>query len=447
MREERFDDMLRDALAAAALEEFALSGPAPDWSPAYRRDRMRRLADPEKWYQARKRPVWRRALRQAACLLLVLLLSFGSLLAASPAVRAAVLGWLRELRGNEFSYTYQAPPAQTAPETPPPSPAGTAAVPAVPPDPAEAEPPALTAASTPSDAPEPAAPLETSPAALFSGKTTDWAPTWLPEGWGLSTCDTSASGFYELRALGGSYGDTQTTRTYRSGGRTFRFACFAPEDTEIIVNLKQVSVSDAYAPETVWGRPADFYAYSPLDTTWLFWEADGLLFELSGNLDRATLKQVAESVAVCTASLPDHQMGWTPEGAVEVREPVVLPGAVERVWASEAERYSVYWLYTAETVETPAGTPEEVTVNGVPGRYWVPTDPEGPGIRCLEGGGSGVSFDDSIPIRGPGEFYIPGDGQKGTLVWTDPATGVTHRLYGCLDRDSLLRMAESVTAK
>ena len=94
--------MLRLALMEANLERFrdALEGADRDWdwSPRYLRGRMRLLSDPFGWAKRMARPVWRRAARTAACVALACLVALGSLMAVSPAVRAAVLGWLHQVR-------------------------------------------------------------------------------------------------------------------------------------------------------------------------------------------------------------------------------------------------------------------------------------------------------------------------------------------------------------
>ena len=103
------EQMLRRALMEANLERFrdALEGADRDfgWSPRYLRQRMRLLADPFGWAKRMARPVWRRAARAAACVALACLVTLGGLMAVSPTVRAAVLGWLREITENGIFYT------------------------------------------------------------------------------------------------------------------------------------------------------------------------------------------------------------------------------------------------------------------------------------------------------------------------------------------------------
>lgn len=103
------EQMLRRALMEANLERFrdVLERADRDWnwSPRYLRQRMRLLADPFGWAKRMARPVWKRAARTAACAALACLVTLGGLMAVSPTVRAAVLGWLREITENGIFYT------------------------------------------------------------------------------------------------------------------------------------------------------------------------------------------------------------------------------------------------------------------------------------------------------------------------------------------------------
>mgnify|MGYP000014186409 FL=1 len=102
-----------DALLAAALAEACWQECRQDWeaeeeaafSPAYLSWRAALLADPFAWARRRLRPVWLRAVRAAACVVLALAVALGSLMAVSPTVRAAVLRWLREITGNFITYS------------------------------------------------------------------------------------------------------------------------------------------------------------------------------------------------------------------------------------------------------------------------------------------------------------------------------------------------------
>ena len=102
------EQLLRLALMEANLERFrdALEGAdrAYDWSPRYLRSRMRMRSDPFGWARRLARPAWRRAARTAACVLLASLVALGSLMAVSPTVRAAVLGWLHQVREDLVTF-------------------------------------------------------------------------------------------------------------------------------------------------------------------------------------------------------------------------------------------------------------------------------------------------------------------------------------------------------
>lgn len=97
----QFDEFLRQGLMGANLAQYegvlrGLPDWEPDFSPQYRRERMRLLADPWKWVRRRARPLWRRIARSAACIVLTSAVLFGALLAASPTVRAKVAQWVQE---------------------------------------------------------------------------------------------------------------------------------------------------------------------------------------------------------------------------------------------------------------------------------------------------------------------------------------------------------------
>lgn len=112
-----WDGLLRSALLEAQRLDWAeqLEGepPEPEFSPGYRRRRERLLRDPFAYGKRRARPLWRRALKTAACLLLAAGIALGGLLAASPTVRAWFWKMILEsseefsrftLAGEEFDF-------------------------------------------------------------------------------------------------------------------------------------------------------------------------------------------------------------------------------------------------------------------------------------------------------------------------------------------------------
>ena len=111
--------MLRRALMEANLERFRETLEAADrdwdWSARYLRQRMRMLSDPFGWARRMARPVWRRAARTAACVVLACLVTLGGLMAVSPAVRAAVLGWFHQVQEDLIVFIH---PDRAAAEVP-----------------------------------------------------------------------------------------------------------------------------------------------------------------------------------------------------------------------------------------------------------------------------------------------------------------------------------------
>lgn len=123
MDERTFDGLLRRALMDANLERFRdvldqADGMEPAFSNRYLRRRMQLLADPFRWARRTVRPLWKKALGSAACVLLACTVTLGALMAASPTVRAAVLHWLREISGSEMTYsTDRRPGAEDQPSS------------------------------------------------------------------------------------------------------------------------------------------------------------------------------------------------------------------------------------------------------------------------------------------------------------------------------------------
>lgn len=102
MTDQALDRMLRRVLLDAACqecEELSAQQPEHDFSPGFER-KMRKLI------RRADHPIRYRAVRAAACLLLAALLSGCTALAVSPEVRAAFVGWVREVSEGWFVYRY-----------------------------------------------------------------------------------------------------------------------------------------------------------------------------------------------------------------------------------------------------------------------------------------------------------------------------------------------------
>lgn len=102
------DHLIRQALLDAALADYGtadLPG-APSFSPKYLAWENKFLRNPIAFTQRALRPPWKTALRSAACFLLVVSLSFGSLMAFSPQARAWVTSWFTEWYEDHVTYRF-----------------------------------------------------------------------------------------------------------------------------------------------------------------------------------------------------------------------------------------------------------------------------------------------------------------------------------------------------
>ena len=110
MTESEFDALLRRALIDVIHEDYAdiLEG-EPDVPPhteKYLRRERKLLADPLGYVRRLARPVWKKALRMAACILLALATLFGSVMALSPSARAWVVRMYTEWRGHTTMFFF-----------------------------------------------------------------------------------------------------------------------------------------------------------------------------------------------------------------------------------------------------------------------------------------------------------------------------------------------------
>lgn len=96
MTEYRDNTLLRGLLLEAAAEDLdallAETGEV-DTTPRFRKSMAALVADPKGWAKRRQRPVWRRAARMAATILLACVLTLGILMLVSPKVYAAISQW------------------------------------------------------------------------------------------------------------------------------------------------------------------------------------------------------------------------------------------------------------------------------------------------------------------------------------------------------------------
>ena len=162
----------------------------------------------------------------------------------------------------------------------------------------------------------------------------------------------------------------------------------------------------------------------------LVWaDTEGNLFKLRGNLDQASLEQIANSVKeVGKDTLPEYDMKWTPAGSSKTSRNSVS-GLVKETW-KDADDVSFEWLYSRNDLACPARTPESVTVNGAKAKYW----------KGNPDGGFDINWGDE-------QSHVYTQEQKNLLVWTDSKANITFRIIGMMDKDEMIKMAESVVVK
>lgn len=257
-----------------------------------------------------------------------------------------------------------------------------------------------------------------------------YRPTWQAEGWGLASLSTDARGvkFASWNYLGD--GGTLSLTCANPVGGSYGFM---PGLADSVKNCQKINVQ---------GYQADLYA--DVNSYYLAWEnSDGILFTMRGP-DADILKQAAESVRPYTAEAAEYQLSWLPKGYTAFDRSAV-GSTVSEAWMKDG--MALTWMQTTGPVAVPEGAPETVTVGGVKARYWAAEEPyeeEG----TMEVNGETVR-DGSASVGGVSitSGTIPGvrSADVSTLVWT--SGGVSFRLQGAEDRDTLIRIAEGVTLK
>ena len=255
-------------------------------------------------------------------------------------------------------------------------------------------------------------------------------PTWLPEGFALNGVWVSPISTPNS-TVGWNY---EKDRKY-----LVSFTCYRPTEKPCGSGYGvEVDTAALLWAATVQGRSADFYQINNMAN--LVWEdSAGNLFWLESNLDQATLEKIASSVKeLKEKALPVYQMGWMPDGFLK-RNSTVTPQMVTERWerATQADgqpRISTQfrWYYSRGLQAAPAGTPETITIKGIQAQYWR-TDPNAE-PSTASAGETVISISTT-------------EAQMNTLLRTDPQTGITFRLLAPLDKDVMIRMAESISPK
>lgn len=113
MTEQELDLFMRNVLLdAIALDEETNTETIP-YTPSLHHQKQIKamLKDPLRWARDRKQPVWKRALKRVAVILLVISLAFGSLMVVSPTARATFIRWVTEWYETHITYRYAGPSA------------------------------------------------------------------------------------------------------------------------------------------------------------------------------------------------------------------------------------------------------------------------------------------------------------------------------------------------
>lgn len=451
MSDAQFDADLKAALLQAVLMDFAEPLAAqeeePDWSLPYRVQRKRMLENPNQWYRNTVRPVWKKVLRQAACLLLAATLALGSLMAVSPTVRAGVLNWLREFTGIAVVYRGVDTPPLTAPDK-------FGVVPfenteALPVEQSEEPPPASKQADTSAafNSEKTAAVTSDDTGAVVRvsvgdgeeeyidvpvqnntehfGSAPAWAPTWLPDGWGvkqIQSCSDNDSGCRWL---------------YQNGSGVLAFTCSQGAQSTIIIGGL---TEDKRQSVLVGGKRADYYEND--GDTYLLWAAAGGFFSLESgpyaSLSKEELIKIAQSMRELSLA-SRYTLNWTPTGSRSIARGSVPGGVWEKL--ADGDNWYFWFTYASEDagkLYTQGENARAVTVNGCAGTYWAAKKAR----NATYGGTVTVTLEDgSTEIR-----HAASGGQVATLTWTN-SSGVTFSIRGAFDEETLLRMAESVAAK
>ena len=261
-----------------------------------------------------------------------------------------------------------------------------------------------------------------------------YALTALPEGWGLES----------IRSHGGT--------NYRNGssGR-ISFSCSYPDGGGF--GWSPGSGEIPCRSVTVNGHAAELYTSSSEygDSCLLVWEDEaGVLFWFTGaDVDPDTLVEVASSVEPSPETMADYEAGWLPDG-YSWFETNVSGGAAETTWMGEDGDSNITLTCSAGPLLLPEGTGETVRFGGVTARFWEAEKSHQPSDGKLTVGGEKVDGN-SVDMGGVtvsvGTISGAGAADVATLAWTDADTGVNFRLHGTVDRDTLLRVAESLRIK
>ena len=261
-----------------------------------------------------------------------------------------------------------------------------------------------------------------------------WAPDWEEDGWGLASLDTTVSG------------NRQAQWVYQKGSERLSLTCSYPCSNSFSKTFPSEEAAQTRQTVEINGCTADFYPDE--NGGLLAWEGnDGMFFWISGSgVDQTTLLDFARSIRLKTETAKAYSLESVPSGYT-LSERSAAGGTVYEVWNKSGQSLSLTWLCTDNSVAEPSGEYAVVTVNGADARFWAASETPGSSHLTVNGvpveGNQVQQSDVTITI---GTVAGVQSGNVSTLVWTDPDSGLSFRLQGALDQETLIRMAEQ-TAK
>lgn len=243
-------------------------------------------------------------------------------------------------------------------------------------------------------------------------------PAWQEEGWGLA----------QLRG-----GRSSVTWQLQKDGARVELLCSYPGGSigygmfrspeKAIENRRQA---------TVRGCQADLYAEGR--ESLLVWEdGDGILFYLTGqDVDAETLLRAAESIRPC-GEASTWAPKYLPETTKEI-ESISAGDTRQDVWMVNGS--SLTLLSSPCSMASLEGRAETVQVNGRAARFWAAREPAEP--REVKTQTLGDVTVTTATVSGFGAA------EMNTLTWSDPDSGMNFCLLSALDRDTMVKIAESV---
>ncbi len=303
---------LREALLEANLRQYAAAmeqAAKPEFSPRYRKSCMRMLSAPNDWARRFARPLWKKTLQTAACILLAFTLALGALMGISPTVRAAVLNWFRELTGETIVYQ------TTVHGEPVPS------------------------------------------AARY--RLTD-----LPEGWYVSRMQSDG---YDSHW---NYKNGEAWLDFRCIGPSPSEEINGPGASQVILHTPDDTLQTSRQTLTVRGCSADYYEDE--NSVLLTWQdGEGLLFWLRGSgISKNDLLDFAENIRLYQGAFWEIHAKWLPKGYQHVAAMDAAMGDSGSVEWQEKQNVMTCRYSGAAPLLLPEGTPQQIQINGTRAQLW-----------------------------------------------------------------------------